>query len=235
MDQSAGAKDPRPGGGVWGLGLRPAAGLRGKAIPGGPTVGLAAVGDVVADGAGIEHRLLPHQSHVAVEGGVRVGGNRGAVEQDAAVGGVIPALKQRDTRALARAALADQGHDLPWLDREGDAAQDEAVGARRVGERNPAELDAADEALALLVGRGVGAPVGRARTGGMARGGGARSAGLAVACGRYLRLAVHQVKDLVCGACGRHEPREDVADAAQGVRQALLVQDKGDLRRHVRY
>lgn len=91
-------------------------------------------GDVVADGALVEDRLLLHERDVAAVFPRAEVDERGAVAGDAAGGGVVEALEQGDGRALSAAARADEGDELSWLDVDVDVLEDLGVGARRVGE-----------------------------------------------------------------------------------------------------
>ena len=74
-----------------------------------------------------------------------------AVEQDAALVGVVEARQQLDQRGLAGAVLADQRQHLAGVQREGQVAHRPALGARI------AEADVLErEALRIGTGNGRG-------------------------------------------------------------------------------
>ena len=71
-------------------------------------------------------------------------GDVDAVDQHAALLGVVEAQEQREDGALAGAGRADDRHRLAGLDRKAQAVQRRPVGPRRIGEGDVAELDRAE-------------------------------------------------------------------------------------------
>lgn len=113
-----------------------------------------AVGDVVADRALEEHRLLRHDRDRAAPGAQVESLGVDPVEEDAAAGRAEEAQHEVEHRRLARARRSDERDGLPRLDVEGDVAHADAVGSVLVGHvleaDPPAHLAGARLALVRL-------------------------------------------------------------------------------------
>ena len=109
---------------------------------------VAAVADVVRDGAGEEHRLLRDEADLRAQVLLGHVAHVDAVHEDASAVHVVEARDQADERRLARARAADDGGHLSRQRREADVAQGGQLGAVIV-EAHVLELHVA---LAVAVG-----------------------------------------------------------------------------------
>ena len=94
----------------------------------------AAVGDVLADGAGEEEDVLLDDADLAAEGGEGHVADIDAVDRDAAAVELVEARQEGGDRRLAGAGGADEGDGLAGADVEVDVRQDRLVGAVAEGD-----------------------------------------------------------------------------------------------------
>jgi len=98
-----------------------------------------AVADVLGDGGVEELRLLRDDADVRVQGLERERGVVDAAEGEPPFRGVVVPEQQVDHRALAAAALADEGADGALVDGEAHAAQHLLLRPHLVGEAHALE------------------------------------------------------------------------------------------------
>ena len=89
----------------------------------------AADGDIVAGAEIVAHEILEDHAHAAAQRVEVVVAQVVAVEQDAALVGVVEPRQQLHQRGLAGAVLADQRHHLARLQGEAEMAHRPALGA----------------------------------------------------------------------------------------------------------
>ena len=99
----------------------------------------AAIGDVVAHGAREEERLLQHHADLRAQARQGHLAHVVSVDEHGAARHVVEARDEVDDGALARAGGAEEGHQLPRLDREAHPTQDLALAAG-VAEAHVAKL-----------------------------------------------------------------------------------------------
>ncbi len=103
----------------------------------------AGEGDVVGDGAGKDRHVLRHDGETRPGLGKRCLAQIDAVDQDAAVGGIVLAQQQREEGALAGAGRPGDGDGLAGLDRKVEILDGAVVRAGRIGKRDLLEGDRA--------------------------------------------------------------------------------------------
>ncbi|OAY83124.1 hypothetical protein ACMD2_21959, partial [Ananas comosus] len=108
---------------------------------------LRPVDDVLPYRPGEERRLLPHQPHLPPQPPQLVRPHVPPVHLHAALQRVVEPLHQPDDRRLAGPALPHQRRRLPCY---GESLEDHHVGARRVREVDPVEVDVASQPLRLV-------------------------------------------------------------------------------------
>ena len=116
---------------------------------------LAPVGDVLADGAAEQPRVLQHHAEQAAQVAARHVLRVHAVHDDAPAVDLVEAQQQVDQRGLAGAGGPDDGHGLAGLHVQGEVLDERRVG--QVAERDVLELD-----VAAACARTARTPAGRA-------------------------------------------------------------------------
>ena len=102
---------------------------------------VAAVGDVLGDGAGEQHRVLQEDPDLVAKPVERAVARVAAVDEDRAGGRVVEARDERADRRLAGPRRPDDRHPLAGGEPQRDAVEHRAVGLVR--ERDVAQLDVA--------------------------------------------------------------------------------------------